>query len=138
MNFNSKKGFLPGILIWSVLILLTAVAIEHFVNNNHVKWMAIIIVLPSLFLLWIWFDTNYKIEDKLLKYKSGPIRGVVKIEDITTVVLNKTLYVGLKPALSSKGCIIKYNRWDEIYISPANIVQFYEELLKVNPSIKIM
>lgn len=139
MKFNSKKGFLPAVLIWSVSLFLVVVAIEHFIHKNEIKWMAIIIIiLPALFLLWIWFDTNYKIEDNLFKYKSGPIRGSIKIENITTVVLNKTLYVGVKPALSFKGCIIKYNRWDEIYISPVNIVKFYEELLRVNPKIKVM
>ncbi len=48
------------------------------------------------------------------------------------------MHIGLKPALSSKGCIIKYRKWDDIYLSPENQELFNAELLKVNPAIKVV
>ncbi len=42
----------------------------------------------------------------------------ITITDIRSLNINKTLWTGLKLALARKGIIIKYNKYDEIYISP--------------------
>lgn len=39
-------------------------------------------VLTISLLLWLWFGTSYKIEEELLKIKSGPFRSTVKIDEI--------------------------------------------------------
>ena len=38
--------------------------------------------LTIALLLWLWFGTSYKIDEELLKIKSGPFRSTVKIGDI--------------------------------------------------------
>ena len=43
----------------------------------------------------------------------------------------------LKPATALKGLIIKYNKYDEIYISPKTNESFVAEILKLNPEVKI-
>ena len=48
------------------------------------------------------------------------------------------MHVGFKPALATKGLIIKYNKYDDIYISPNSNDTFIEAVLKINSNIKIM
>jgi hypothetical protein len=47
------------------------------------------------------------------------------------------MWVGRKFGLASKGMIISYNRFDEIYFTPKEQDLFLEELQKINPNIKI-
>ncbi len=53
------------------------------------------------------------------------------------VIKGKTLWVGLKPATARKGLIIKYGKFDEIYISPQTNDEFINRLLELNDAIKI-
>ena len=45
--------------------------------------------------------------------------------------------VTTKASLALTGLIIKYNRWDDLFISPQNQDQFIAELQKINPEIKV-
>jgi hypothetical protein len=40
--------------------------------------------------------------------------------------------------LNTKGLVVYYNRYDEIYISPKKEAIFLEELLKINPKIEVV
>ena len=86
---------------------------------------------------WIYFDTFYKIENKNLIYHSGFLRGKVEIPMIKEILKGKTMWSGIKPALARKGLIIKFNKYDEIYIAPESNAELISDLLKVNSEIKI-
>ena len=131
MKFYSRKG---KIIIFSIIIL-TILTIISIWGKVYPASFILIIVLS--FFIWAWFDTYYVISNDQLFYKLAFIKGSVNINTIFEVVKNKASFSGVKPALSTKGIIVKYNRWDEIYISPLYIDQFIIELKKVNPSIKI-
>lgn len=137
MKFKSKRSFWVGIIFWSVPIFMTFLTMKVLIFD-YAKWMALLCVLPAFLLVLTWFNTFYLIEDGLLKYKSGFINGSIEIKEITQITTGKTMYIGLKPALSSNGCIIKYGKWDDIYLSPENQELFNAELLKINPAIKIL
>ncbi len=94
-------------------------------------------LLTACLLLWVYFDTKYEITVTALIYKSGPIRGQIEIERINEIVKGKTLWVGLKPATARNGLIIKYDKYNEVYISPENNDLLINELLKRNNRIKI-
>ncbi|MGC1203582.1 MAG: PH domain-containing protein [Flavobacteriaceae bacterium] len=96
-----------------------------------------IISLVVLLILWIFFDTKYELIKNHLKYKSGPIRGEIEIHRIRKIIKGKTLWVGLKPATAKNGLIIKYNKYDEIYISPKTNDVFIAEILELNSEIEI-
>ena len=57
---------------------------------------------------------------------------------IREVVVNQTLWVGTKPATARNGVIIYYNKYDEIYFSPADNEAFVAALLKINPEIEVV
>ena len=84
------------------------------------------------------FGTYYQINEIEILYFNSPIKGKIQIKDIQEITANKTLWVGLKPALASKGIIIKYNKYDEIYFSLIDNKAFINELLKINPEIKVV
>lgn len=136
MKFKSKKSFFVGIIFGIVCLLMLFIAIKVLFYNRD-KWIALVSVLPLFSFILSWFNTYYVMQDEILSYKSGFVNGAINIVDIREIIVGKTWFVSWKPALASKGLIVKYNRWDEIYISPEKETLFLEELLKINPEIKI-
>jgi hypothetical protein len=98
---------------------------------------SLIYFLPATYFIYEMFTTKYIIEDNLIRYQFGFLKGNISIEDIKLVQLGKTMWVGRKFGLASKGMIISYNRFDEIYFTPKEQDLFLEELQKINPNIKI-
>ena len=72
-----------------------------------------------------------------LIYKSGPIIGKISVDRITEIIKGKTLWAGLKPATSRKGLIVKYDKYNEVYISPKTNESFIKKILELNGQIKI-
>lgn len=132
----NKRGFIY-ILILSFLfpILLLYFSADYSWNNLVLLLPAII---PFAICLWVYLDTSYWFDDTNLYYRSGILRGKVAISTINEVSIGKTLWVGLKPALAGKGLIIKFNRFDEVYIAPEDAPTLVETLTTHNPSIKIL
>ncbi len=99
-----------------------------------------IVILIVIALIWILLDTKYILKENKIFYNSGPFRGTITIENIRKIEHHSGIIVPVtfKPALNTKGLIIHYNIFDDIYISPKQEVLFLEELLKVNPNIAII
>jgi hypothetical protein len=133
--YPSEKGKLTFIVFGgSFLIILSLL----MVALSEAKFLAIVLLgAPLLFLTWLWASTYYRVDDAYLHYTSGPFRGKIAITAIREIDKNKTLWVGFKPALSARGLIIRYNKWDEIYISPQHKDAFITELLKRNERIQV-
>lgn len=106
----------------------------HF-HNNPLSLLPILI--PFFLLLWVYLDTQYQIKDEQLHYRCAFLRGKFPILGINSITVGKTLWSGTKPALARKGLIIKYNRYDEVYIAPINNSAMLEALLAINPDIKV-
>jgi PH (Pleckstrin Homology) domain-containing protein len=137
IQYKSRKDGLFTTIFILIGALLFGIAVFNF-QQNITSYIATIIILLTLsFLAWIFFGTKYEISSEYLNYKSGPIFGKIKIANIKEIEKEKTLWVGLKPATAQKGLIIKYNKFDEIYITPLTNDSFIEELLKLNPTIQI-
>jgi hypothetical protein len=138
---SSKNGFSCAIL-WIIAVgLLIILFIEKpeaeapplFIFNT------IIIGIISM-LIWILLDTKYSIKEEILYFYSGPFRGKININSIRKIERHSGIIVPVtyKPALDTKGLIIHYNSFDDIYISPNQQVIFLEELLRINPNIVVM
>ena len=91
-------------------------------------------------IIWILLDTKYSINEEILYFYSGPFRGKININSIRKIEHHSGLIVPVtyKPALDTKGLIIYYNSFDDIYISPKEVNVFLEELLKINPNITVV
>lgn len=137
MKFSSRKDILFTVLILGVSFLLIGLTFLQLYQGKEWHWANLLVFAVIFLLLWIYFDTSYLLTKEHLIYKSGPIRGKINISDIREVEANKTLYVGIKPALARKGLIIKYNQYNEIYISPNTNTSFVKKLLELNAEIKV-
>ncbi|NRR90503.1 PH domain-containing protein [Winogradskyella undariae] len=141
MKFESKKDMLFSVIILGLNAFFITIIVLGLINGEIKQqeyWPLIVIFGVVILIFWLFFGTNYKLtkQDGLI-YKCGPLKGQIKIEDITQIIKGKTLWVGLKPATSRNGLIIKYNKYDEIYISPKTNETFIKKILELNSNIKI-
>jgi hypothetical protein len=132
-KFQSKKGK----LFQGLLGAITGLFIYSLISDKFNWPFSLLILIPVCFMLWVYFNTYYILENNLLKYRSGFLKGKIDITKIHEIHPDKTLWYGLKPALAQNGIIIKFNKYDEIYISPVSNKEFIEELIKINPSILV-
>ena len=130
LNFQSKKDIWLAVLIWGVIILMFFMMITE---QNIVVY--IVGILNNALLLWLWFGTNYKIDDENLIVKSGPFKSTIDIKSIKKLRATKTLLAG--PALSIDRIEIQYKRYDSVIVSPKEKNKFIESLLSKNKSIEI-
>ena len=94
-------------------------------------------LLLLIFLISMWLKTYYRISNDKLYYRNGLIGGSLEIQKIQKLKVNQTQWVGFKPALATRGIIILYNKYDEIYVSPRQPDEFVQSLLAVNSRIII-
>lgn len=132
MRYNSAKG---GIFL-AAIVLVASLAIFSLVLKIYVA--ATIVGLVFGLFIWMLFDTYYIINDRQLFYKCAFIKGSISIDAIYEIERNKTMYSGLKPALARRGLIIKYNKYDDIYLSPKDADRFVAALKGINPEIMII
>lgn len=135
MKFESKKdGIFLAITSFTALYLL-GICIYLFINK---EWIVLsIFSILSAYLFWILTAISYKITDCFLHYYVGPHQGKIPMQDIREIIVGETMWSGLKPATARKGLIIKYEKYNEIYISPRSNEQFILEILRINRAIKI-
>ncbi|MGY5847402.1 PH domain-containing protein [Salegentibacter sp. HM20] len=142
MRFEAKKGILFQVITYSLTGLIVGIIFYRILKGEA---LTSVFLLPDLVMLlfliplyWALLSTNYELTDKFFLYRSGPLKGKIEIDKIREIVVGKTLWVGLKPALAKKGLIIKYNKYDEIYISPESNESFVQKIREINPGINII
>ena len=141
IKFRSRKDLFFSVLVFGIAgfcIWLGLLVMNDPDSDKGDRWGALFGFATMAFLLWIYFGTSYELSKGKLGYKSGPLRGEIEIAQIWEIVKNETLWCGIKPATAGKGLIIKYNKFDEIYISPKTNDSFLKEILRLNPMIKIV
>ena len=141
MKFNSKKDILFSIIILGLNAFLIGIANVVILDKEMEKgdyWALILIVAVVGLMFWLYFGTNYELTKKNgLTYRSGPFNGKISVDRITEIIKGKTLWVGFRPATSRKGLIVKYDKFNEIYISPKTNEFFIEKILELNEEITI-
>jgi hypothetical protein len=132
----NRKGFINYLLIGSIILPIFIFFLD---KNTFIEkpFILLPLLIPIVLIFWIYFDTSYKIENNYLMYRSAFLKGKIEIQSIREILKGKTMWVGTKPALAINGLIIKFNKYDEIYIAPENNNELISDLLKVNSTIKI-
>ena len=133
----NRKGFINYLLIGSMILPIVVLFLD---KNTFIEkpFILLPLLIPLILIFWIYFDTLYKIENNELIYRSGFLRGKIEILNIKEIRKGKTMWSGIKPALARKGLIIKYNKYDKIYVAPENNDEMISDLLKINSEIKIL
>ena len=140
IKFKSTKDVLFQALILGIvggcISLIVSVGLATGLDKSSYVTISLLLLVCA-FLLWSYYGTYYELPQKQIKHNCGPIKGKIEIKEIREVIKGKTLLVGLKPATARKGLIIKYGKFDEIYISPQTNDEFINRLLELNDAIKI-
>ncbi|MFS4456270.1 PH domain-containing protein [Maribacter sp. 2304DJ31-5] len=141
MKFKSKKDILFSIIIIGINTFLFGIAILGIIRGEMEKgeyWTLILILSVIGLLFWLFFGTDYELsKESGLIYRSGPFNGKISVDRITEIIKGKTLWIGFRPATSRKGLIVKYDKYNEIYISPKTNETFIAKILELNSEIKI-
>ncbi|MFD2551775.1 PH domain-containing protein [Bizionia sediminis] len=141
MHFKSRKDsvfvVISLIIIGFLLVMLYNSLFLNDPEQFRIQTVHVMLCLLIGLLIWLGLDTSYRLTPTTLFYKSGPIRGRIEITNIHEVVVGKTLWSGLKPATARHGLIIKYNKYEEIYISPKTNTAFIKTLKAYKPDLKI-
>ena len=98
----------------------------------------VILAAISLLMISIYTHTYYHINGGELRWRSSVLFGKFPISSIHKITVNKTLWVGTRPATARNGVIIYYNKYDEIYFSPSDNEAFVAALLEINPEIEVV
>lgn len=142
MSFPSKKGPLFRLIIWASILLF---GFTYFFQEEAFGFQAktyqsaigfILYLLVVLLFLWLWFGTHYKLAGNELIVKSGPLKYRVKIQEIHTLKMTKSILSA--PALSSDRIEIRYKQRSTLLVSPENKAEFIKALTKENPAIKVV
>lgn len=141
MTFTNRiDNFTLSLITVIILICLSTIFFTWWSNTQIFGfnlWLTILLLSIIGIIIWTIKDTFYILTEKELKFKSGFLSGSIKTESIKELEVNKTMWVGIKPATAKRGVIVKYNQFDQIYISPRDNEEFVKELLKIKPEIKI-
>ncbi|MFV8225641.1 PH domain-containing protein [Christiangramia aquimixticola] len=136
-KYKARKGkFIYFLLFGLLLIPLISFWVDHEMIIER-PWIMLPLISPVLLILWILLDTSYAIEGEWLKYRSAFNKGKIDIRSITEIRKNETMWVGLKPAIAKNGIILKYGKYDEIYLAPLDNDQMISDLKNINPLIKV-
>ena len=140
MKFAAKRDKPIGVLfltIWMVCIASILIIVMNMDQQIFSLLLCLLLLVVIGITAWIWLDTSYQLDDKKLFYKTGPFQGSLEINKIVKVTKNQTLAVGLKPALARNGLIVRFNKWDEVYIAPLEPEILLAELLNINREIEV-
>jgi hypothetical protein len=141
-TFKSKTDSLYLSIIGGVILFVLVITFFDFEKMQiHSEGLIFTVLVNAVIiglLSWMFFGTHYKLSSQNLSYRCGPFYGKIEIASINKILVNETMYVGFKPATARNGLIIKYNKYDDIYISPADNDTFVQEILKLNSQIEII
>lgn len=100
------------------------------------EWLGYLgMALIVLVVLFVSKTTRYIIDENQLTVKSmWIVNNKIDISKIRKV--EKSSSVLSSPALSLDRILIRFNKFDEVYISPSEKQSFVKDLLEVNPDIE--
>lgn len=132
--FISRKSWFLW-FVWGALIGLGAIYILF--GERPSSWGLLPLSVPVIMLAGVLFQTDYRIEADTLYYRSGFFRGKVSISSIRKIERNHTLWAGYKAAAATRGLVIHYNRFDDLYVTPEAEAEFLQALREINPRIEM-
>lgn len=122
---------------WWLGLVLVYPIFRSIVSIIEGEWLGYFgIVLCLLFIVFISKSTRYIIaENQLIVKCMFIVNDRIEISKIRKI--EKTNSVLSSPALSLDRIAIKFNKYDEVYISPKERQNFLNDLLQINPNIEV-
>ncbi|PTM07078.1 MAG: hypothetical protein DA439_02140 [Bacteroidetes bacterium] len=129
-----------GLMIFSIAVCVLPIwpLLRSGISGIEELITFVILAATTLMMISFYTHTYYRIDGDELRWRSSILFGKFSVSSILKVVVNQTLWVGIKPATARNGVIIYYNKYDEIYFSPADNEAFVAALLEINPEIEVV
>ncbi len=138
-RYPSRKTWWLGLIIFGISVVIMLPLLWQEAMGISDVWLYLLInVVVIGFLIWMWFDTYYTLSPSVLGFRSGPWRGKIAVSTIREVKKRNYMWAGYRPALATKGIVIRYDHYNEIYLSPKHQEEFVKQLTTYNPSIKVI
>lgn len=132
--YRSRISIILAVIMGISCIIFT-VATFRVIEKSILLFLALNILYWGV--IYICFDIKYFIIENNLIIKSGFIKmSSIDINQIKSI--EKSNSILSSPAASRKRISIKYGKYDDILVSPRNQEDFIQELLKINPDIKLI
>lgn len=132
--YRSRISIILAVIMGISCIIFTAITFK-VVEKSILLFLALNILYWGI--IYICFDIKYYIKENNLVIKSGFINmGSIDINQIKSI--EKSNNILSSPAASLNRISIKYGKYDDILVSPRNQEDFIQELLKINPEIKLI
>lgn len=128
--FKSKIDYWWGIpLVYPIFMSVTSI-----VEGEWLGWLLLVGIV--LFIWLISWSTRYIIDGNQLIVKClFVVNDTIEITKIRKI--EKTNSVLSSPALSLDRIAIRYNKFDEVYLSPKERQLFIDELVAIHPEIEV-
>lgn len=129
-----------GLMIFSIAVCVLPIwpLLRSGISGIEELITFVILTATTLMMISFYTHTYYRIDGDELRWRSSILFGKFSVSSIREVVVNQTLWVGIRPATARNGVIIYYNKYDEIYFSPADNEAFVAALLEINPEIEVV
>ena len=153
--FQSRKDLLfIGVMVFVISACLFPIGSILYKNPLDSEGLiALSILVPTTLLLVSFFThTYYVIDHEQIKWRSGPLKGVLNIGEIKEIIVGTSVYVGMRPATARNGVLDRFNMasskiregstlpsgfLDEIYFSPSDNKLFVQSILMHNPNVQV-
>ena len=130
VRYKSKIGW---ILVVVILLLLLAPILQLLKHTLSIG--PILLLLPALFIGYIFISTYYEVGNGVLGVKSGfLLNRSIPISSITKIEATKNLISA--PATSFDRLEVFYNTYESVIISPKEKRAFIAHLKQLNPEIQ--
>lgn len=135
-RYFSKRSWLIyfPLILFPFLMSFGLLSVKNSGEILVVFWIAVPIYIFILTLL----KTSYVFEESSLVLRMSFFRKRIPLDSITKVTIgNHVWFAGWKYALSTKGIVLSYTKYNEVLISPEKQEEFIEALKKINPQLVV-
>ncbi len=124
--------------VWLLLLIFIPLGYPLVETIIEGEWIVMAVLLVSIaFVFYLIFAIKYVINGDMLEIKNG-FMGTTKIAIADIKSVEKTNNPLSAPAMSLKRLEIKYgNKFDSALISPVDREAFINDLLRLNPDIRV-
>ena len=128
MVFKSKiDWFFKGIILlfFGIGIVGAIFLAKSNDSGKDIVFFQVFFIGLAVFFYILKRTTNYTFKDDLLFCRSVIFHKSLPYSSIRKIEVGTKLYAGLKFSTSLQGLIIRYNKFDDLFISPENQELFY-------------
>jgi hypothetical protein len=137
--YESKRDGWLVVMLWVAVIVMLAAAGNIWVARVPFAFrllIAVLLILMTVFVLWVLYGTRYTLSDTTLLVQSGPFRWVIDLAAISEVFPTRNPLSN--PACSLDRLHIRYRpNPSGLMISPRDKAKFLMDLLARSPSLKM-